>query len=317
MNDPSSATPLPPTERADEEPRKWWQTLWHRLRNLWHETPDAEALREVVEEIIDEPLSESGLSPAERMLLGNIMDLRGKKVGDCMIQRADIIAADVEADLRDLVDIMAAHAHSRIPIYRDTLDDVIGMVHIKDILPCLAYAQERSIADLIRPVMFVAPSMAAARLLLQMRQTRQHMAMVVDEFGGIDGMVTIEDLVEEIVGEIEDEHDAPPPPSIIKRADGTLLIDARLPIAEFEARTAIRLPLLEGEDIDTLGGYVANLAGRVPNIGEKVTGDGLGFEVLEMDQGRIRRLRVRALPRASEASPEPADKARAGSGAGI
>jgi len=315
MNDPALTTPPSVADnRADDEPRPWWGILIHRLRDFWHSAPDAEDLREVVEEIIEEPLSESGLSSAERMLLGNIMALRDRKVVDCMIHRADIVAADIDSGLRDLIDVMAAHAHSRVPIYRETLDDVIGMVHIKDILPCLAYNQERSIADLIRPVMFVAPSMAASRLLLQMRQTRQHMAMVVDEFGGIDGMVTIEDLVEEIVGEIEDEHDTPPPPSIISRADGTLLIDARLPISEFEQRTAVRLPLLEGEDIDTLGGYVANLAGRIPHIGEKVIGDGLSFEILEMDQGRIRHLRVRPIKQAP--SPDaPTDKAKAGDAA--
>jgi len=200
MNDPALTTVAPAPATAGEEPQKWWNALGRKLRDLWHPAPNAEALREVVEEIIEEPLSESGISSAERMLLGNIMSLRGKKIGDCMIQRADIIAADIESGLNELIDAMATHAHSRIPIYRDTLDDVIGMVHIKDILPCLAYQRPRTIADLIRPVLFVAPSMAASRLLLQMRQTRQHMAMVVDEFGGIDGMVTIEDLVEEIVG---------------------------------------------------------------------------------------------------------------------
>lgn len=291
MNDPAlTATTITSTE---DVPRSWLSRAVRALRGFWHPVPDAEALREVVEEIIEEPLSESGISSAERLLLGNVMNLRDKKVGDCMIQRADIVAADIDCGFRDLIDLMAAHAHSRIPIYRETLDDVIGMVHIKDIMPCLAYQQERAIADLMRPVMFVAPSMAAARLLLQMRTTRQHMAMVVDEFGGIDGMVTIEDLVEEVVGEIEDEHDTPPAPSIITRADGTLLIDARLPITEFEERTQIRLPPLEGEDVDTVGGYVANLAGRIPHIGEKVIGDGLSFEILEMDQSRIRHMRVR------------------------
>ena len=306
MNDPALSTQPQTLSSPENEPRSWWYKFARTVRSFWHSAPDADDLREVVEEIIEEPLATSGISSAERMLLGNIMELRGKKIGDCMIQRADIVAADIDSGMRDLVDVMAAHAHSRIPIYRETLDDVIGMVHIKDILPCLAYQQERSIADLIRPVMFVAPSMAASRLLLQMRQTRQHMAMVVDEFGGIDGMVTIEDLVEEIVGEIEDEHDTPPPPSIISRADGTLLIDARLPIEEFERRTAIQLPLLEGEDIDTLGGYVANLAGRIPHIGEKVIGDGLSFEVLEMDQSRIRHLRVRPL-RATDPTTQQAD----------
>jgi CBS domain containing-hemolysin-like protein len=307
MNDPVLSTTTPtPAANAGEEPSSFWAAFVRAVRNFIHPAPDAEALREVVEEIIEEPLSESGISSAERMLLGNIMALRDRKIGDCMMQRADIVAADVDSSLRDLVDLMAAHAHSRIPVYRETLDDVIGMVHIKDILPCLAYNQERTIADLIRPVMFVAPSMAASRLLLQMRQTRQHMAMVVDEFGGIDGMLTIEDLVEQIVGEIEDEHDMPPPPSIITRADGTLLVDARLPIEEFEKRTSIRLPLLDGEDIDTLGGYVANLAGRIPHIGEQVVGEGLSFEVLEMDQGRIRHLRVR--PQRAASSPAQTGK---------
>ena len=268
-------------------------SLWHWFHGLVRPPTDAEALREVVEEIIEEPLSESGISPAERMLLANVMLLRERKISDCMIPRADIIAADADASVRDLVDLMAAHAHSRIPIYRGTLDDVLGMVHMKDIMPCLAYDQKRSIADLLRPVIFVAPSMAAAKLLVQMRQTRQHMAMVIDEFGGVDGMVTIEDLVEQVVGEIEDEHDTPAPPPLITRADGTLLVDARLGIDAFESETGVRLPPLDGEDIDTLGGYVSNLAGRVPHIGETVVGDHFTFEVMEMDQGRIRRLRLR------------------------
>ncbi|MDX2028457.1 MAG: hemolysin family protein [Alphaproteobacteria bacterium] len=291
-----------------DEPRTWWQRAWHALRYLWHAPPDAEVLREVVEELIEEPLSESGLTQGERLLLGNIINLRERKTGDCMVQRADIIAADVSSTLKEIADLMAVHAHSRIPAYRDTLDDVIGMVHIKDVMPCLTHQHQRTVADLIRPVLFVAPSMPVAKLLLQMRQTRQHMAMVVDEFGGVDGLVTIEDLVEEIVGEIDDEHDAPPAPPIITRADGTLLVDARLPIEEFEEQTGMTLPELDGEDIDTLGGYVTHIAGRVPQIGESFRhGDGLRFDVLEMDQSRIKRLRIRGSRRA--AAPAGAVKA--------
>jgi CBS domain containing-hemolysin-like protein len=264
----------------------------------WISPPaDAQVLREVVAELIEEPLSESGITPAERMLLANIIKLRECRVNHCMVPRADISAVDVNSPVKDLVELMAAHGFSRVPIYRGTLDDVIGMVHVKDIVPSLAQGRPCVIPDLLRPVLYVAPSMPASKLLLQMRQTRQHMAVVIDEFGGIDGLVTIEDLVEEIVGEIEDEHDAPAPPPIITRADGTLLTDAGLSIEDFEQQAHVHLPPLDGEDIDTLGGYVSHLAGRVPHVGESFAGEtGLTFEVLAMDQSRVKRLRIR-MPR--------------------
>lgn len=316
MNDHAST----PTSVADsaEEPRSWRRALWHWLHNLLRPPADAEALREVVEELIEEAPTESGLSQAERILLANVMKLREKKVSDCMVPRADIVAADVDITLKDLLDLMAAHAHSRIPIYRGTMDDIIGMVHMKDIIPCIAHQQARAVGDLMRPVMFVAPSMPASKLLLQMRHTRQHMAFVIDEFGGVDGLVTIEDLVEQIVGEIEDEHDAPTSSSIITRADGTLLVDARLPIEEFERRTGVSLAQTpEFEDVDTLGGYVAHLAGRVPHIGENFhNSDGLDFEVLEMDQSRIKRLRVRGFRRAGPSAPTPPAPAKTRARAG-
>jgi CBS domain containing-hemolysin-like protein len=312
LNAPNTELDRTSRDMSAEDPRTWWFNLWHTLHNLVRPPPDAEVLREVVEELIEEPLSESGISPAERMLLANIINLRERKVGDCMVPRADIIAADVSSSIKEVADLMATHAHSRIPIYRDTLDDVIGMVHMKDIMPCLAYQQMRTVPDLLRPVLFMAPSMPASKLLLHMRSTRQHMAVVVDEFGGIDGLCTIEDLVEEIVGEIDDEHDAPPASPIITRNDGTLLVDARLPIEEFEVRTGIKLPTLEGEDIDTLGGYVATLAGRMPQIGETFrSADGLTFEVLERDQSSIKRLRLR-MPRPTTETPAslPSDQVR-------
>lgn len=319
MNDPLSSSPPPPQGKsADgarlagtdaEEPRTWAERIWRFLHNLLRPPADVEDLREVVEELIEEPLSESGLSQEEHVLLSHLAKIRERKVSDCMIQRTDIVAAGEDATLSDLVDLMAAHGHSRIPIYRDTLDDVAGMVHIKDILPCIAYEQTRSLQDLMRPVLFVAPSMGAAKLLLQMRQTRHHVAMVVDEFGGIDGMVTIGDLVEQVVGEIEDEHDAPPAPMLVRRSDNTLLIDARMPIEDFRQQTGQALPLHADDDIDTLGGYVAHLAGRVPQIGEKIVAHHVMFEVLEMDQGRIRRLRMRPHTPASTEQKELSVKA--------
>jgi CBS domain containing-hemolysin-like protein len=236
------------------------------------------------------------------MLLGNIMLLRERKVGDCMLPRAKIIAIDITSSLKDVTTVMASHGHSRIPVYRGTLDDLLGMVHIKDIMPCLANNVMRPLQDLLRPVLFVAPSMPAAKLLLQMRQTRQHMAMVVDEFGGIDGLVTIEDLVEEIVGEIDDEHDAVEAPFVIARGDGSYLVDARLPIEDFETHTGHPLPPLDGEDSDTLAGYVTTLAGRIPQIGESFqTTNGFLFDILEIDQSRVKRLRVRRLKRQDNA----------------
>ncbi|MGB9153880.1 MAG: hemolysin family protein [Alphaproteobacteria bacterium] len=277
-----------------EEPRRFWLNLWHQLIHLISPPADAEALREVVEELIEEPLSESGISPAERMLLANIIKLRQCRVSDCMVPRADIVAVDVVDAVKEVVEEMSAHGFSRLPVYRGTLDDVIGMVHVKDIIPCLMQQKPCSLPDILRPVLYVAPSMPASKLLLQMRQTRQHMAVVIDEFGGIDGLVTIENLVEEIVGEIEDEHDAPSAPPIIARADGTLLVDARLTIEAFEHQTDIHLPPLEGEDVDTLGGYVTHMAGRVPHVGESFPAEsGLSFEILEMDQSRVNLLRIR------------------------
>jgi CBS domain containing-hemolysin-like protein len=197
---------------------------------------------------------------------------------------------------------MSEEAHSRIPVYRGTLDDIAGMVHIKDVLACWTREQKVTLNEIVRSVLFVAPSMPILELLLQMRVSRVHLALVVDEFGGIDGMVTIEDLVEEIVGEIEDEHDDDDTPRIMQHGDGTLVADARVPIKDFEDRVGEILTEQEREeDIDTLGGLVFFLAGRVPVRGEVVRhGSGVEFEVLDADPRRIRRLRVCQLPSAND-----------------
>ena len=176
------------------------------------------------------------------------------------------------------------------------------MVHIKDVLACWTREQKVTLNEIVRSVLFVAPSMPILELLLQMRVSRVHLALVVDEFGGIDGMVTIEDLVEEIVGEIEDEHDDDDTPRIMQHGDGTLVADARVPIKDFEDRVGEILTEQEREeDIDTLGGLVFFLAGRVPVRGEVVRhGSGVEFEVLDADPRRIRRLRVCQLPSAND-----------------
>lgn len=248
-----------------------------------------------IEELIEQ--EETGQLPAsndELMLLRNILNLHGLTVYDIMVPRADIVAVDIEISLADLVRKMSEEAHSRIPVYRGTLDDIAGMVHIKDVLAYWNREQKVSLSEIVRPVLFVAPSMPILELLLQMRVRRVHLALVVDEFGGVDGMVTIEDLVEEIVGEIEDEHDDGDTPRMIHRTDGSFEADARVLIKEFEDRIGEFLSKQEREeDIDTLGGLVFFLAGRVPVQGEVIRHDsGFDFEVLDADPRRIRRLRI-------------------------
>lgn len=287
---------------SPEEPPSWLQRAASRFIARWRSPSETEALREAVEELMDEVAASDGPPAVEREFLSNLVSLRDKDVGDCMVPRAQIVSVDADCDMQTLITIINSNAHSRIPAYRETLDNVVGMVHIKDVLYCVTSGQGSQIRDLLRPVLFVAPSMPAAKLLLQMRQTRRHMAMVVDEYGGIDGLVTIEDLVEEIVGEIEDEHDVPSTPMVIARSDGSLLVDASLKIEAFEDRVGTLLTREERETIDTLGGFVFHLAGHVPQIGETVAGpDGISFDVLETNQNRITRVRVRGL-RPSEKS---------------
>ncbi len=187
-----------------------------------------------------------------------------------------------------------------MPVFRGTLDDVIGMVHVKDMLEALNSGATPSLNRLLRKVLFVSPSIRVLDLLLEMRLKRTHMALVVDEYGGIDGLVTIEDLVEEIVGEIEDEHDLDDEADLVVHSDGLIEADARTPIEEFEARVGPVLDAEEREDVDTLGGLVFFLAGRVPTRGELITHpSGLEFEVMDADPRRIKRLRIRQRPTAS------------------
>ncbi|HYE48063.1 MAG TPA: hemolysin family protein, partial [Azospirillaceae bacterium] len=255
-------------------------------------------LRHTIEELIEErPEAGDSIAAGERALLANILKLRNRTVVDAMVPRADIVAVEVGITLPDLIRRFSEEAHSRLPVYREELDDVVGMVHIKDVLACVADQKPFDLNAIVREMLIVAPSMPVLDLLLQMRQTRQHMALVVDEFGGIDGLVTIEDLVEEIVGEIEDEHDEQARPKLVTRPDGTVIADARLPLEDFEAQVGPVFDAEDLEDVDTLGGLVFSLAGRVPSRGELLKHpSGLEFEVVDADPRRIKRLRVRNLP---------------------
>jgi CBS domain containing-hemolysin-like protein len=233
----------------------------------------------------------------EQILIANILEIRNQPVSDFMVPRADIVAVEASTERDVLLQVIASRQHSRLPVYRDTLDDVVGIVHIKDVLAAIAEGRDFKLPEIFRPVSIVAPSMRVLDLLLEMRQTRQHMALVIDEFGGIDGLITIEDLVEGIVGEITDEHDRTIPAELVERPDGSLLADARVPIEIFEARVGPMLEQDERDEVDTLGGLVFSLAGRVPRRGELLTHpSGLEFEIVDADPRRIKRIRVRNPP---------------------
>lgn len=268
-----------------------------------------EQLRDTIEEIIEE--GEAPAEPmgaAERAILANVLRLREVSAADVMVPRADIVAVDQEIGLQALIGFLVREAHSRVPVYRGTLDEVQGFVHVKDVLRVEKSGAEFKIADILRKVLFVAPSMRVLDLLLEMRKSRTHLALVVDEYGGIDGLVTIEDVVEAIVGDIEDEHDVDDRPRLQKLADGSFQIDARLPIEEFVAQTGILLDDPERDaDIDTVGGAVVALSGRVPGRGEIVRHPaGCEFEVIDADPRRLKKLKARRIEPARAATDEPA-----------
>ena len=293
MNDePFSSAPresgATQSETVFEKLRGWLARIFRLNGN------DASA-RDTLEELIEEREdAEVPINDDERRLMANILDLRDRDVHDVMVPRADIVSVDKSAGLADLIRLMTDEGHSRIPIYHETLDDARGMVHIKDVLAWHGRDEEFSLEDIIRPVLFVSPFMRVPDLLLEMRVKRCHMALVVDEFGGIDGLLTIEDLVEEIVGEIEDEHDSHDEPDLSADADGTCVAEARVLIGDLEELTGSFVTEDEREEIDTIGGLVFALAGRVPIRGELIAHpSGIEFEVLEADPRRIKRLRVR------------------------
>jgi CBS domain containing-hemolysin-like protein len=285
---------------------------WQWVRGLFRGRNGESALRETIDEIIEEieegEDDESGATPItddERNMLANLLTLRHQTAYDVMVPRADIVAVEADVELDELLELMGRVGHSRLPVYRGTLDDVVGLVHIKDVLPLAGGQKPLDLASVTRKVLFVAPSMRVLDLLLEMRQSRVHMALVVDEFGGIDGLITIEDLVEEIVGEITDEHDVQEGPKLLPRDDGSLLADGRTTIEEFEEQVGPVLSEEEREeDIDTLGGLVFSLAGRVPARGELLVHphSNITFEVLQADPRRVHRLKVTNLP-ARDAGP--------------
>jgi magnesium and cobalt transporter len=295
--------------REGREPRaSLMQGLLMRLGILMRRRNGEHSLREQLEELIEEDEEEAGargeFTDEERALLLNALSFGELQVWDVMVPRSDIKAIEVSASLAEVVRGMREATHTRLPVYRDNLDDVIGMVHIKDLLPYWGDGAEFQLERSLREVLFVPPSMRVFDLMLQMRDTGIHMAIVVDEYGGTDGLATIEDLVEEIVGEIQDEHDKILPPQITELPDGVLEADARVEVEELEKR--LGLELIEAdrrEDVDTLGGLLFMLLDRVPTRGELVRHPaGIEFEVLDADPRRIKRVRI--LKRGVEAPAE-------------
>jgi magnesium and cobalt transporter len=281
--------------------------LLGRLRNT------EQSVRDSIAELVQEARTEAALGTAgeavgldvqERALIANVLRLREITADDVMVPRPDIIAMRADVTLAQAIDQIRKEGHSRMPVFREHLDDLVGMVHIKDVFAFTGAPESFSVEKILRKPLMVAPQISVLDLLLQMRQTRTHLALVVDEYGGIDGLVTIEDLVETIVGDIADEHDEIEGPMLVERPDGALDLNALLPVEDFEAKIGNVLSDDErAADIETVGGLVFNLAGRVPTKGEIIPHpSGVEFLVLEADARRIRRLRARktATPAAEE-----------------
>ncbi|HEY0567213.1 MAG TPA: hemolysin family protein [Xanthobacteraceae bacterium] len=260
---------------------------------------------------------ETGFSPEERTLLKNILGLRERRVWDVMVPRSDIIAVQQDITLGELVRVFEGAGHSRLVVYDDTLDDPVGMVHIRDLVAFMSAraqfnAQRRpslragldlkaidlavplSSTKIMRSILFVPPSMPAIDLLAKMQATRIHLALVIDEYGGTDGLASIEDIVEQIVGEIEDEHDTDAAPTVVAQRDGSFIADARASLQEVTKLVGAEFDVGEAaEDVDTLGGFLVTQIGRVPVRGELVPGPGqFEIEVLDADPRRVKKVRI-------------------------
>ncbi len=262
-------------------------------------------LREALEELIsDEPAAhESAVAAHERKLISNVLELRDMSVIDIMVPRADVFAIEAGTPHDELLRLMAERPHSRLPVYKGDLDNIIGVVTMKDIFVKLAEGRGFDIEAILREPLVVSPAMRVMDLILTMRQSKAHMAFVVDEFGGIDGLVTINDLIEAIVGEIDDEDSFEVTPQLLERPDGSAIADARYAIEDFEERFGdIFTEDDEREEVDTLGGLVTYLAGRVPMRGEIVRHEnGMEFDIIDDDPRRATRLRIRNLPQKAAA----------------
>ena len=273
--------------------------LWRGMRHLLFGEDSEATLRDQIEDAIDE--AEGGrpkrgdLSPHERQMLRNLLHFGDRTAGEVAVTRGDIIAVPKTATFDELVSAFAEAEHSRLPVYGEGLDDIVGMIHIKDVYKALNDpTRERSIEGLLRTPLFVPEAMGVLELLARMRAGRMHLGIVVDEFGGTEGLVTIEDVVEEIVGEIEDEHDEAVVAGLAMLDDGVWEVGARVELDEIRENIDARLTS-EEDEIDTIGGLTFILAGRLLNPGESVEHPtGWRIECVEADGRRMIRLRLHA-----------------------
>ena len=313
-------------ERApDRAAREGQGSLFERLRGLLG--LGAGSVRDDIEDALEGADSNADFTPQERAILKNVLALHDVRVADVMVPRADILAVASDTPLSEVLALFRTAGHSRFPVFGETLDDPQGMIHIRDFVDFLASepkfglappdspspVRERtagveigmnmplSAAAILRPVLFAPPSMPALDLLVKMQASRTHMALVIDEYGGTDGLVSIEDVVEAIVGDIEDEHDEAERPQIAPGGDGSFLVEARAPLDEVSEAVGFNFgALADAEDVDTIGGLITASAGRVPGRGEIVAGPGeFEFEVLDADPRRLKRLKIH--PRAEAA----------------
>jgi len=273
--------------------------LWRGMRALIFGDDGETTLRDEIEEAIDEaedsrPVA-GDLSPSERQMLRNLLHFGERTAGDICVTRGDIIAVPSSIAFDDLVRAFADAGHSRLPVFGDSLDTIVGMIHIKDVFNAnVDTSRDRSMASLMRDPLFVPESMGVIDLLARMRAERIHLGIVIDEFGGTEGLVTIEDVVEEIVGDIEDEHDEEEGGMLTLLEDGLWEADARIELEELQKAVDARL-VADDDDIDTLGGLVFLMAGHIPVKGECVTHpSGWKLEAVDSDPRRIIRVRLHA-----------------------
>ncbi|HEY1365063.1 MAG TPA: hemolysin family protein [Xanthobacteraceae bacterium] len=299
-------------------------------------------IRADLKDVLDTPAGETGFSPTERRMLRNILALRERRIVDVMVPRADIIAVPRDISLGELMKVFERAGHSRLVVYGDTLDDAIGMVHIRDLLAFMSVRAAASATantrrkkpfpagldlkavdlsmpleatKIVREILFAPPSMPVLDLLARMQTIGIHLSLVVDEYGGADGVVSIEDIVEEIVGEIADEHDEDTSPGVVRQADGSFIADGRASLEDVSAIIGAGFDVGEvAQEVDTLAGYVATRIGRVPVRGELVPGPGpFELEILDADPRRVKKLRIyRSLDRQNGKPDEPRQTAGAG-----